>query len=129
MQGSNKKESNLGESLNESLELEINEDDIRGLLSIFEKVPPFVLKIAVNRNMNAVKSFESKIEDYKCQLTDEDRLKISKILEIPIPELQLLLDKVYLKTNYKQFRILANSKAESFLILNLGELKKVLFNE
>ena len=98
MQGSNEKESNLEESLNESLELEINEDDIRGLLSIFEKVPPFALKIAVNRNMNAVKSFESKIEDYKCQLTNEDRLKISKILEIPIPELQLLLDKVYLKT-------------------------------
>jgi hypothetical protein len=127
MQSSNKNEPNLEEYLNESLELEINEDDIEGLLSIFEKVPPFVLKIAVNRNMNAVKSFESKIEDYKCQLTDRDWLKISKILEIPIPELQLLLDKVYLKTNYKQFRILANPKAESFLILNLGELKKVLF--
>ncbi len=128
MQGSNEKESNLEGYLNESLELEINEDDIRGLLGIFEKVPPFALKIAVNRNMNAVKSFESKIEDYKSRLTDEDRMKISKILEIPIPELQLLLDKVYLKTNYKQFSILANSKAESFLILNLGELKKVLFS-
>ena len=29
MQGNNEKESNLEESLNESLELEINEDDIR----------------------------------------------------------------------------------------------------
>jgi hypothetical protein len=79
--------------------------------------------------MNAVKSFESQIEDYKNQLTDEDRLKLSKIIEIPIPELQILLDKIYLKTNYKQFRILANSKAESFLTLNMGELKKVLLNE
>ena len=129
MQGNNENESNLEESLNESLELEIKEDDIRGLLRIFERVPPFLLKIAVSRNMNAVKSFESQIEDYKNQLTDEDRLKLSKIIEIPIPELQILLDKIYLKTNYKQFRILANSKAESFLILNLGELKKVLFNE
>ena len=32
MQGSNEKESNLEESLNESLELEINEDDIRRIV-------------------------------------------------------------------------------------------------
>ena len=129
MAGSNENESNLEKYLNESLELEINEDDIRGLLSMFERVPPFLLKIAVSRNMNAVKSFESQIEDYKSQLTDEDRLKIRKIIEMPIPELQKLLNKVYLKTNYKQFKILSNAKAEPFLALNLQELKKVLFNE
>ena len=129
MAGSNENESNLEKYLNESLELEITEDDIRGLLSMFERVPPFLLKIAVSRNMNAVKSFESQIEDYKSQLTDEDRLKIRKIIEMPIPELQKLLNKVYLKTNYKQFKILSNAKAESFLALNLQELKKVLFNE
>jgi hypothetical protein len=129
MAGSNENASHLEKYLNESLELEINEDDLRGLLSMFERVPPFLLKIAVSRNMNAVKSFESQIEDYKSQLTDEDRLKIRKIIEMPIPELQKLLNKVYLKTNYEQFKILSNAKAKSFLALNLQELKVVLFNE
>ena len=111
------------------LDLEIKEDDIKEVLGIFERVPPFLLKIAISKNMNAVKSFGGQIEEYKGRLTIEHREKIRKVMEMPVPELQKLLDEIYLKTNCKQFKILAQSKSAAFLELNLCEFEKVLFNE
>ncbi len=115
--------------MNESLELEIKEDYIKEVLSIVERAPPFLINVYVSKDMNAVESFESQIEKYKSQLTDEDRLIIRRIIEMPIPELQNLLNDIYMKTNLEQFKILADSKSEPFLTLNVRELKKVLFNE
>ena len=127
MAGSNENASHLEKYLNESLELEINEDDLRGLLSMFERVPPFLLKIAVSRNMNAVKSFESQIEAYKSQLTDIELLKIEMVMNMPVPELQVILYNAYASTNKKQLKILADSNAVPFIEKNLKELEKVLF--
>lgn len=129
--GSGRKEraENLTKYLNESLELEIKEDYIKEVLSIVERAPPFLINVYVSKDMNAVESFESQIEKYKSQLTDEDRLIIRRIIEMPIPELQNLLNDIYMKTNLEQFKILADSKSEPFLTLNVRELKKVLFNE
>ncbi len=129
--GSGRKEraENLTKYLNESLELEIKEDYIKKVLSIVERAPPFLINVYVSKDMNAVESFESQIEKYESQLTDEDRLIIRRIIEMPIPELQNLLNDIYMKTNLEQFKILADSKSEPFLTLNVRELKKVLFNE
>ena len=129
MQNSNGRKSDLEKYLDESSELEIKEDDIRECLSIFERVPPILLKIAVKRNMNAVKSFESQIVEYKTQLTEDDKVKIRGILELPISKLQELLDNIYFEAKLKQFKILADSKSKAFLELNLQELRKVLFDE
>ena len=80
-----------------------------------ERIPPFLVKDYVSKNINAVESFKDQIIDYKSQLTDEDMLKIRKIIEMPIPELQNLLDEAYLETNLEQFKILADPNAEPFL--------------
>ncbi len=79
--------------------------------------------------MNAVESFKDQIKEYKNQLTEEDKDKIRRISDMPIPELQNLLNECYLTTKLEQFKILADPEAEQFLTLNLQELKKVLFDE
>ncbi len=125
--GSKEHASNVTRVLNESLDLDVEEETVRKLLSNFKRFPPFLVNVYVSKDMNAVKEFESQIDEYKSQLSDEDLLKIGKVIEMPIPELQNLLDKLYLETNLEQFKILADSKAESFLALNIKELKRVLF--
>ncbi len=79
--------------------------------------------------MNAVESFKDQITEYKSQLNDEDKIIIRRIIEMPITELQNLLNECYLKTKLEQFKILADPKAEQFLTVNVQELKKVLFDE
>ena len=94
-----------------------------------QRIPPFLINVYVDKDMNAVESFKDQISKYKSQLTDEDKIIIRRILEMPIPELQNLLNKSYLKTNLEQFKILAEPKSEAFLTLNLKELKKILIEE
>jgi len=125
--GSNERASDVAKFLNESLELEIKEADIWKILRIVEQLPPYVIDRYVSMNINAVKEYESQIEDYKNKMTEDDLLKIKRIIEMPIPELQNLLDKLYLKTNLIQFKKLGDPKAQKLLTLNLQELKKILF--
>jgi hypothetical protein len=108
-------------------EVKITEEDVMGIMDLFTRVPPLMLKIAVKRNLNAVKSFESQIETYYGQISDEERAKIEKVMEMPVPELQEILGKVYEKTHQKQLKILADPWAEHFIAGNLQELKKLLF--
>jgi hypothetical protein len=127
--GSGERASNVAKLLNESLGLEIKEKDIWKVLRIVEQLPPVVVDKYVSMNINVVEEFESQIEDYKSQLIDEDLLKIRKIIETPLPELQNLLNNLYLETNLEQFKILADPQAEPLLALNLQKLKRVLFKE
>ena len=108
-------------------DINITEEDVVGLMDNFTKVPSFILKKMVSRNLNVVKSFESQIEAHKYQLTDIELLKIEKVMNMPIPELQIILYNVYLSTNKKQLEILADSNAKPFIEKNLNELEKVLF--
>jgi hypothetical protein len=108
-------------------DINITEEDVVGLMDNFTKVPSFILKKMVSRNLNVVKSFESQIEAYKYQLTDIELLKIEKVMNMPIPELQGILHSAYLSTNKKQLQILADSNAVPFIEKNLTELEKLLF--
>lgn len=108
-------------------DINITEEDVVGLMDNFTKVPSFILKRMVSRNLNVVKSFESQIKAYKCQLTDMELLKIEKVMNMPVPELQVILYNAYVSTNKKQLQILADSNAVSFIEKNLNELEKVLF--
>lgn len=108
-------------------EIKITEMDVIGLMNVFSIVSPTILKTVISRNANMVKSFETKIKDYKNQLSDENVVKIKKILEMPTSELQRILNKAYDETNQKQLKILAEPKAKPFIEKNLQELKKVLF--
>jgi hypothetical protein len=108
-------------------DINITEEDVVGLMDNFTKVPSFILKRMISRNLNVVKSFESHIEAYKCQLTDMQLLKIEKVMNMPVPELQVILYNAYESTDKKQLQILADSNAAPFIEKNLNELEKVLF--
>lgn len=127
--GNKQRASDVAEFLNEKLELGIKGEDIAGLLKLLARFPPFVVNLYVSKNINAVEEFEIQIKEHTAHLTDEDLLKIRKIMEMSIPELQNLFNEIYLITNLEQIEILAESKAEPLIELNLKELKKILFND
>ncbi len=113
------------ESQNEVI---ITEEDVLGLIDSFTKVPSIILKRMVSANLNVVKSFESQILTYKNQLSHDDLLKIEKVLDMPVSELQEILSNAYESTNKKQLKILADSNAGPFIEKNLSQLEKVLYN-
>lgn len=127
--GSKQRALDMAEFLNEKLELGIKGEDIAGLLKLLERFPPFVVNLYVSKNINAVEEFEIPIKEHTAHLTDEDLLKIRKILEMHVSELQNLLNEIYSITNLEQLKILAEPKAEQLIKLNLEELKKILFND
>ncbi|AXV40768.1 hypothetical protein [Methanobacterium sp. BAmetb5] len=104
----------------------ISEKDVMGLMHVFTRVPPLVLKMVVKGNKNVVRSFEEQVRDHYQQLTEDERVKVEKVLEMPVFELQRILQNVYLETHQKQLKILADPSAEPFITLNLQELRKVL---
>ncbi|MDD1775634.1 MAG: hypothetical protein LUQ24_08895 [Methanobacterium sp.] len=106
----------------ENSKIEISEDDVLDLMDQFTRVPPLLLKIVVNRNSNVVKSFQGQIEDYKNSLSPEEILKIRKVLEMPVSDLQNILNNVYQKNGQEQLKILADPKARPFIEKNLLEL-------
>ncbi len=111
----------------ESKDVEITEKDVMSMMNFFTRVPPLMLKMVVNRNNNVVKSFESQIKDYYDNLSDEEIVKVRKVLEMPVGELQRILSHAYLETGQKQLKILANPKSRDFIEGNLKELKTLLF--
>lgn len=107
----------------------ITEKDVIDMVDLFTKVPAFMLKRVVSKNSNVVEMFESQIESYKNQLSTEDIIKIKKVLEMPIPELQEILKKAYDETHKEQLKILADPEAKPFIAKNFQELKNSIFND
>lgn len=108
-------------------EVIITENDVMGIMDVFTRVPPLILKMVVKGNKNVVKSFETQIKEYQKQLDSSDMVKIEKVLEMEVTELQGILKKAYLETGQKQLEILADPHAEEFISENLKELKRILF--
>jgi len=108
-------------------DVEITENDVLEALDQLIKVPAVILKGVVSTNANVVKTFQSQIEDYKGQLSAEELAKIKKVTEMPVPELQRILNNAYKKNKKEQIKILADPKSESFISKNLQELRRVLF--
>lgn len=127
--GSKQKAAESAEFLNKKLDLEIKGKNIGKLLKLLEKFPPFVINSYISKEINAVNEFEAAIKENTKQLTDEDLLKVKKIIEMPLSNLQNILNDLYLITNMEQLKILSEPRAEPLIELNLKELKKVLFNE
>ena len=127
--GSKQKADDAAKFLNEKLDLEIQSKDIGRLLKLLENFPPFVINSYISKDINAVKEFENPIKDQSAKLTDKDILKVRKIIYMPVPELQKILNELYLITNMEQLKILSEPKAEHLIELNLNELRKILFGE
>lgn len=108
-------------------EIIITENDVIDIMDVFTRVPPLILKMVVKGNKNVVKSFESQIIEYKNQIDSREIVKIEKVMEMDVPDLQEILRKAYLETGQKQLKILADPHAEEFIAGNLRELKKILF--
>lgn len=106
--------------------IEITEKDVIDTLDIFTKVPSILLKRWISKKSNLVKSFEGQVVSYSAKLSIEDKYKVEKVLEMPINELQTVLNKAYHQTGKKQLKILADPSAKDFIRTNLQELKKVL---
>lgn len=125
--GSKQKADDAAKFLNEKLDLGIKGEDIGRLLKLLENFPPFVVNGYISKDINAVKEFEIPIKEQTDKLTDENLKKVRKIIDMPVPELQKILNELYLITKMEQLKILAEPRAESLIELNLRELKRILF--
>lgn len=108
----------------------ITDEDITQLLDKFPEIPSIpslVLKMAVRRNLNVIKTFQDQIDDYENRLSTEEMDIIKKVIDMPIDDIMEILDRAYKKTNIKQLKILADPKAKPFIEKNLPELKNALF--
>lgn len=106
--------------------VDINEEDVMGLMDIFTKIPLILLKGAIKGKMNVVESFQDQVESYKSKLTNEEMDKIKAVIEMSVPELQKIIYSTFEKTGKEQLRVLADPNSEEFISINLNELKKNL---
>lgn len=126
--GSKERASNVAKILEKSLQIQVKESDIWKVLSTLDQLPPFVVDKYVAMKINVVEELEDQIEDYKKNLSEEDLLKIRKVIETPVEELQGVLNELYLETKMEQFKKMAAPEAKPLIELNVQELKKILFN-
>lgn len=104
----------------------ITEKDVLNTMDIFTKVPSILLGRWVSKNKNLVKTFEDQVQGYKNQVSREDMQKLELIMQMPVSQLQNILQKAYLQTGKKQLKILSSPQARPFIETNLLELKRVL---
>jgi hypothetical protein len=55
-------------------------------------------------------------------------VRVEMVMEMPVDEMQAILKRAYNRTGKKQLKILADPKAKPFIILNMEEGRKILFN-
>lgn len=127
--GSSERAAKATKYLNETLGLELNEKDMWKVLRAVEHMPPYAINKYISLNINAVDEFEVRIKDYTNKLSNKDLQTIKRIIEMPVPELQNILNNLYPETKLEQFKVLAGPEAKPLIELNIKELKKLLFNE
>lgn len=100
--------------------------DVEEYEKLFTLAPSFLLEMFARRNTNLVSKFKSTIMSFLGNLNDDQKYKLDLILTADIDELQGLMNEAYMKTNVKQYQILANPKYKHFIEDNLGEIRKML---
>ncbi|MDO9045788.1 MAG: hypothetical protein Q7U35_10875 [Methanobacteriaceae archaeon] len=127
--GSTERATKAVKVLDENLGIEVKKNAMYKILRALEQMPPFVMNQYISMNINAVEEFEDQIKVYKNKIGHEDLLKIRKIIDTPVGELQDVMEKLYTETKLEHFKILAQADAEELITINLQELKKILFVE
>lgn len=127
--GTKERASKVTKIVENSFGISVDEKVVWKILSTIEQIPPFIVNKYVSLDINAVNESEDKIKDYKNNLSEEDLLKIRKIIETPVEQLQDVVNELYLETNLEQFKIMADPKARPLIESNVQELRKVLFDE
>ena len=110
----------------EGMEDKITLEDIEQYHHLINKVPAFLLGRMAKRNSSLVKKFESRVKSYIDNLSDAQRKKLDILLNSDVGDLQNILNEAYLKTDKKQYKILADPSNRKFIELNLDELKKII---
>lgn len=101
-------------------------DDVLQYEHLFSKVPSFVLERMAKKNRNLVAKFESQIKSVFESLNETNRNKLDLILSSDVDYLQELMNEAYVKTDKKQFKILANPDYKGFIEQNLEEIRKLI---
>lgn len=127
--GSTERAAKAAKVLDETMGIKVKKNEMYRILRALEQLPPFVLNQYISMNINAVKEFEDHIKAYKSKIDHEDLLKIKKIIDTPVRELQEVMEKIYTQTKLEHFKIMSQPEAEDLITINLQELKKVLFEE
>lgn len=104
----------------------ITYDDIKDYESLFTMAPSFLLEMFARKNKNLVLKFESVIRQNLANLNPEQKNKLEIILESDVEELQEVLHEAFVKSNKKQYEILANPQYKQFIELNLNEIRKMV---
>ena len=105
---------------------EITYGDIKEYESLFTLAPSFLLERFAKRNSNLVLKFKSTIESHIDNLNDDQKNKLDIILKTDVEDLQNILYDAYMKSNKKQYKILANPKYKDFIEFNLDEIRKMV---
>ena len=105
---------------------EITYEDIKEYESLFTLAPSFLLERFAKRNSNLVLKFKSTIESHIDNLNDDQKNKLDIILKSDVEDLQNILYDAYMKSNKKQYKILANPKYKDFIEFNLDEIRKMV---
>ena len=103
----------------------ITYEDVLQHQHLFALAPPFILERMAKRNSNLVDKFRSNIQSHIDSLSDDQRTKLNIILNSDVDDLQAIMKEAYVKTNKKQYKILADPKYKDFIELNLNELRKL----
>lgn len=127
--GSNDRAKKAAKCVEELLGVEVKTNDMWRILRGVETMPTFVINDYVSKDINGVEAYEEGIRAYIPKLSDENLQDIRRIIDKPVPELQNVLNELYLETELEQFKILAEPRAEHLITMNLEELKGILFNE
>ena len=107
-------------------ENEITYADIKEYESLFTLEPSFLLERFAKRNSNLVLKFKSTIESHIDNLNDDQKNKLDIILKTDVEDLQNILYEAYMKSNKKQYKILANPEYKDFIEFNLDEIRKMV---
>ncbi|AMD17441.1 hypothetical protein TL18_05050 [Methanobrevibacter sp. YE315] len=104
----------------------ITYNDVEEYGSLFTLAPPFLLEMFAKKNTDLVSKFESVIESYMDNLTDDQRMKLDLVLSSEIEHLQGIMAEAYRITNKKQYHILANPKYSQFIEENLEGIRRLI---
>ena len=104
----------------------ITYSDVKEYESLFTLAPSFLLETFAKKNTNLVSKFESIIESYMDNLTDDQRRKLDLVLSSEIEHLQAIMAEAYRLTNKKQYHILANPKYRQFIEDNLEGIRRLI---
>ena len=98
--------------------------DVEEYEKFFTMTPPFLLERFAKKNTNIVSKFESKVDKFLANLSENQKKKLDILLTSDIDDLQAIMAEAYEKTNKKQYKILANPKYKPFIETNLNEVRK-----